>query len=415
MENVIQLKENSTVKLDEDKCKGCITCMRRCPTEAIRVRDGKAHIHYDLCIACGECVRVCPHHAKKPVYDDLSLVNSFKYTIALPSPSLYGQFNNLTDINYVLTGLKRIGFDDVIEVSSGAELVSEATRKILSSGQIKKPAISSACPAIVELISIRFHELMDHLMPVLAPVDVAAKIARKKAKEETGLSDEEIGIFFVSPCPAKVYAVRNELGVNHRLIDGVLSQSEVYFKLVDVMNKIKEPENLAKSGIVGIGWASSGGECAGSLRDKYLAADGIENCISVLKEIEDGKLDEIEFIELNACPGGCVGGVLNIENPFVAKAKIQQIRKYLPVSRSEIKDYGFTQKDILWEKKPELKNSIELSEDRFEAMELMAEIQKVYEQLPQIDCGNCGAPSCKAFASDVVLDGISIETCQRRE
>ncbi|MEG1806358.1 MAG: 4Fe-4S binding protein, partial [Clostridia bacterium] len=151
------IKTYSTVKLDEDKCKGCITCMRRCPTEAIRVRNGKAHIHYDLCIGCGACIRVCPHHAKRAVYDSFHMLDKFKYKIALPAPSLYGQFNNLDDVNYVLTGLKRIGFDDVVEVSSGAELVSEAGRKLMENGEVVKPVISSACPAIVELIMIRFH------------------------------------------------------------------------------------------------------------------------------------------------------------------------------------------------------------------------------------------------------------------
>ena len=84
-----------SVTLDKDLCKGCINCIKRCPTEAIRVRDGKAHISPGLCIDCGECIRICPHHAKKPIYDPLSVLDNYKYKIALPPPSLYGQFNNL--------------------------------------------------------------------------------------------------------------------------------------------------------------------------------------------------------------------------------------------------------------------------------------------------------------------------------
>lgn len=405
------IKTYSTVKLDEDKCKGCITCMRRCPTEAIRVRNGKAHVHYDLCIGCGVCIRMCPHHAKRAVYDSLNLMDKFKYKVALPAPSLYGQFNNLDDVNYVLTGLKRIGFDDVVEVSSGAELVSEASRKMMESGEAVKPVISSACPAIVELILIRFHDLKKNLLPMLAPVDVAAKLARDKAKKETGLDDSDIGVFFISPCPAKVFGIRNRLGVNERIIDGILAQSEIYFKLIGEMKKIETPERLVKSGIVGIGWASSGGEAAGTLHEKYLAADGIENCMSILKELEDGKLNDIDFVELNACPGGCVGGVLNIENPFVAKAKIQTLRKYLPVTKSKLKDYGMTTEDIRWEKEPQIVDTLQVSKDRGEAMRIISEIEKVNKLLPQIDCGNCGAPSCRAFAEDVVMENISINNC----
>ena len=106
-----------TVFLDAEKCKGCVTCMKRCPTEAIRVRNGKASVFYDRCIGCGECVRLCPSHAKLASYDSFDTINDFKYKIALPAPSLYGQFNNLTDVNYVLNGLLALGFDEVFEVA----------------------------------------------------------------------------------------------------------------------------------------------------------------------------------------------------------------------------------------------------------------------------------------------------------
>ena len=87
---------------------------------------------------------------------------------------------------------------------------------------------------------------------------------------------------------------------------------------------------------MGVSWASSGGESAALLKDKYLAADGIENVIKVLEEIEDEKLDRLDFVELNACSGGCVGGSLTAENPYVAKARIQQLRRYLPVAANHL-------------------------------------------------------------------------------
>ncbi|MDR0596677.1 MAG: 4Fe-4S binding protein, partial [Clostridiales Family XIII bacterium] len=69
-----------SVTLDSDKCKGCVTCVKRCPTEAIRVRNGKASIIGEYCIDCGECIRVCPHHAKHAGYDSLEVINSYKYS-----------------------------------------------------------------------------------------------------------------------------------------------------------------------------------------------------------------------------------------------------------------------------------------------------------------------------------------------
>ena len=108
-----------SVRLDEEKCEGCTNCIKRCPTEAIRVRNGKAHIISERCIDCGECIRICPHHAKYAECDSFNKILDYKYRVALPAPTLYGQFNNLDDVDYVLTALKSMGFDDAFEVSRG--------------------------------------------------------------------------------------------------------------------------------------------------------------------------------------------------------------------------------------------------------------------------------------------------------
>ena len=148
-----------SVLLDASKCTGCTTCLKHCPTEAIRIKDGRALINPKRCIDCGECIRVCPHKAKKAVCGKLSDMERFKWKIALPAPSLYGQFDNLEEIDYVLDGLIKIGFDDVYEVSKAAEFVTAYTRTYLKLDGVKKPAISSACPVITRLISLRFPSL----------------------------------------------------------------------------------------------------------------------------------------------------------------------------------------------------------------------------------------------------------------
>ena len=107
-----------SVSLDKQKCLGCMNCIKRCPTQAIRVRHGKATIISERCIDCGECIRICPHHAKTAKSDPIEDIQKFKYKIALPAPSLYGQFNNLDDINYILTALTELGFDKVFEVAT---------------------------------------------------------------------------------------------------------------------------------------------------------------------------------------------------------------------------------------------------------------------------------------------------------
>ena len=318
-----------SVTLDESKCVGCTNCIKRCPTEAIRVRSGKAVIMSERCIDCGECIRICPHHAKRAKHDHLSMLEKFTYKIALPAPSLYGQFNNLDDQDYVLSGLKKLGFDDVMEVSGAAELVSEATRRLMDAGTLQRPVISSACPAVVRLIRVRFPDLCDHVLPLLSPMETAARIAKQQAMQKTGLPKEQIGCFFITPCPAKVTDIRMPIGIEKSEVDGAIAISEIFPQLSSRMDKLtpKDLESLSNSGIIGVSWATSGGESSALLKEKYLAADGIENVIRVLEEIEDERIGELDFIELNACSGGCVGGVLCVENPYVAIARLQRLRK----------------------------------------------------------------------------------------
>ena len=268
-----------SVTLDRDKCHGCINCVKRCPTEAIRVRNGKAKIIKERCIDCGECIRVCPHHAKQAIFDPISVMDSFEYKIALPAPSLYGQFNNLDDIDLILGALQMMGFDEVFEVARAAELVSDATRKYMARPDVKRPVISSACPAVLRLIRVRFPELIDNILPLHPPIEVAARVAKARAAEKTGLPPEKIGAIFISPCPAKVTAVKMPLGTEKSAVDAVLAIREVYPKLISLMRKVPASVDMAGAGRMGIGWGSSGGEAAAALKERYLAADGIENVI----------------------------------------------------------------------------------------------------------------------------------------
>ena len=158
-------KINHSVLLQPDMCKGCTHCLKRCPTEAIRIRNGKAVIREERCIDCGECIRRCPYQAKKALYDSFEDFKDYKWKIALPAPALYGQFDNLDDLDYVVTGLKKCGFDDVFEVARAAVIVSDYTRQYLARTDIRKPVISSACPVVVRLISVRFPYLIDNKFP----------------------------------------------------------------------------------------------------------------------------------------------------------------------------------------------------------------------------------------------------------
>ncbi|MFQ8600355.1 MAG: (Fe-S)-binding protein [Oscillospiraceae bacterium] len=155
-------------------------------------------------------------------------------------------------------------------------------------------------------------------------------------------------------------------------------------------------------------WGSSGGEASATLNQDYLAADGIENVIRVLEDLEDEKFTELEFIELNACAGGCVGGVprwrtLCRQSPAQAAAQSSPIACN-HIGDSVPEDYGF---DLPIEYSPILK----LDPNFIVAFQKMSEMQRIAKSLPGLDCGSCGAPSCKALAEDVVRGHAKVDDC----
>lgn len=400
-----------SVYLDDKLCMGCVNCIKRCPTEAIRVWDGKAHILNKYCIDCGECVRTCSYHAKRCQRDTLRVLEQFEYTVALPPPSLYAQFNNLTDVNILLTALLYLGFDDVYEVSAAAEQVSAAARAYVAEHRENWPYISTACPSVVRLIRIRFPNLIDHLLPLNPPVEVAARLARQRAMERTGLRADQIGVIFLSPCPAKITYAKTPLGTEHSAIDATLAIKDIYPKLLLHMKESrKNPLPLATAGALGVGWGIGGGESDGMYTDHYLAADGIENVIHVLEDLEDEKLRELEFIELDACPGGCVGGVLQVENPHVAKSKLKQLNRFL--SPSDSTEIATESAPILsWDAAVEYEPVFRLGRNVRESITMVKQMNELLAQLPGLDCGSCGAPTCRARAEDIVRGSGSIHDC----
>jgi hypothetical protein len=178
------------------------------------------------------------------------------------------------------------------------------------------------------------------------------------------------------------------------------------------MKKEDDLQMLSESGRIGIGWARSGGEATAIFNEDYLAADGIENVIHILDQIENGTIPPLEFIELNACTGGCVGGALTMQNPFIAKARLQTLRRYLPISQNTIPgNTAYIPDEYLFEEMPVYNSISRLGNTIAESMRMMADIQNIRSTLPGIDCGSCGAPTCRAFAEDVVKNTACIDDC----
>lgn len=406
-----------SVRLLSDECRGCTHCIRTCPTEAIRVRGGKATIITERCIDCGECIRTCPNNAKIAVTDTLEEMGRFKYKIALPAPSFLGQFSRRYDVEKVLAGFLHLGFDTVVEVAVGAELVSRAASAYLESAAegLPRPVISSSCPAVIRLIQVRYPALVENILPLQSPMEVTARFAKERAVRELSISEDEIGVFFITPCPAKATVVKQPIGAERSYVDGVIAVRDMVNLIKASFSKIgPAPNTLQRASALGLGWGRREGEMDSLGLSNRLAVDGIHHVSRILEKIEDGAFQNIRFLEAQACVCGCVGGVLTSENPFVAKLKLDIVSQESGGGdRGLVEEAGLllSGSGYLLPRKIKPHPSISAGADVMEAMKRLQEVETLRAELPGIDCGSCGCPTCRAFAEDVVAGHMMRMDC----
>ena len=389
-----------------------MACMRICPTQAIRVRGGRTWLLNDRCIDCGECVRVCPNHAIIPQTSSFSDFSRFKYTIAIPSPVFYSQFGKDVQPTVILEALKRVGFNDACDAACASESVSIAIQEYLDAVPSPRPFISPFCPAIVRLIQIRYPNLLDHLIPIDSPMEIAAREAKHQAMRSTGLRENEIGVIYLTPCPAKMLSIRYPLRKKHSFVDGTIAISEIYPSILKVLPTIERRNDMTEIRGLGLGWPILGGQVACLKAEECLSIGGLTDAVRVFEDIENGRLKHIQYIEVHSCPTACVGGSLTVENSYIARGRVlQMVQKYgkEPCQDRE-KIRGLYKKNFfsLPGKIPSIPLQ-PLDEDVAKALQKLQQKQLVYERLPKIDCGACGSPTCLTFAEDVIM-GSAVES-----
>jgi iron only hydrogenase large subunit-like protein len=411
-----------SVRLAEARCTGCTHCVRECPTEAIRVRFGKAWVNAVRCVDCGTCIRVCPTHAKYAQTDTLEALKRFRYNVAVPASSFAGQFKTSLPLDRVLSGFIYLGFDEVFEAALGGEIIALAIRAYLRQGERVRPAISSLCPAVVRLIQVRFPSLVAHIIPLEAPMDAAGKAVKLSRSRALGMEPQEVGVFFITGCPAKVTAVKQPVATRYVAVDGAIGIGDAYNRIIKNIDKIPTIPGIARASGPGLSWGAAGGENTNLGGGKRLAVDGVTNVLRVLELLEDDELGDYDYLELRACTGGCVGGPLTVEEPFIAKYRIEELREsrgdQLGIAESRAPDLPYEELQALVAagefhlKAPvEPRSILQLGGTISETIARMKELETLLAGLPGIDCGSCGAPTCRALAEDVVLGTAQITDC----
>lgn len=399
------------LKILDDVCIGCTHCMSSCPTQAIRVRNGIAQIIDNRCIDCGECYRVCPVNAIIVEQDDFEEINQYKARVALVPGVLIGQFPEKVKTAQLYQALLELGFTHVYEVENTAGFVLEGFEDEMENSD-NKPWISSFCPAVIRLIQVRFPSLTSHILRIKPPIDMSAVYYREKLESE-GFKKEEIGIFYVTPCAAKIAAVKSPVGETDSQVDGVINMKFLFNRINKMLNRAGHNLNddlrqelLSREGIL---WSLTNGEVS-NFKRKSLAVDGIHNVSDFLDKLENEEFENIDFLEMRACDQSCAGGILVGGNRFLTAERLRKRANDYPRLKDKALHLQNAPDDNrLGEITP---RPIEkLDENMEKAMRKMDRKRRLMCYLPGIDCGACGAPDCGTLAEDIVQGRAEVSSC----
>lgn len=407
------------LKIIPEICTGCTHCMNVCPTAAIRIKYGKASLNEAACTDCGMCLKSCPQNAIIVEQDDFNQIFKFSYRIILLPSVFIGQFAEDITEEQIFSELHNLGFNYVMEVDKATGLLMDETRHYMEEHSHLRPFISSFCPAVVRLIQVRFPSLIGHIIRLKQAMDIAAIYVRKKFIDK-GIPEDQIGVFYVTQCAAKIAAIKCPVGEEESPVDGVINMDFIYNKILLSINKHKsEPQPKVPEQYhltpQSIQWTLTGGESS-NYAGRCLAIDEIHNVIDMLEKIENDELTDIDFLELRACDHSCAGGALTINNRFLTierlHKRLQQYieNDYISINKMpQYKDFLIKQMHLSGNISP---RSIEkLDEDLSVALEKMEKIDRIMKILPRIDCGVCGAPTCNALAQDVVQGKAKLNQC----
>ncbi len=407
---------HKALEIQDDFCIGCSHCIKVCPTEALRVSGGKALLYAEWCIDCGRCFRVCPSRAIRVVDDDLDDILSYKYRVLLVPAVFYAQFEKKVPPGVINDILGDMGFSEICTVEQSADTLVEEINAYVRKAPAK-PVISSFCPAVIRLIQVRFPSLIDHIMLLLPPIEVTAQYYVKKWQNSGG-DPSELGVFYLTPCIAKIAAVKSPVGGYESPINGVINMDYVYNRVLHAFKNKKYPEQGKGTEAVndaissrGLRWPLTGGE-ASQIEGRALAIDGMTNVMDFLEKLEDEEIEEpIDYLELRGCDESCAGGILVQGNRFLVadnlRAEAAAAKDTHPLT-GQYKQFcsASIKMDAV-----EPRSMVKYDKDINVAIKKMEAARMLRKILPDIDCGACGAPSCEALAADIVRDDASLNNC----
>jgi len=384
----------SVISYTLEKCQKCMACIRICPTEAISMQNQRISISKEKCINCGQCLDTCVHQGLQAKGSTLEDLSQYQKTIALLPPAVFGECHNQEEIDQLAHTFIEMGFDEVVELSRYEGAVYEHINQYRQQNNIGY-LISSFCPVVSRLIEMKYPMLISNVIPFELTAEIAAKHIRKQHPKE------DVGIFYLCECIAKLPMGKYPYGNQHSNIDHCVSLVDLFPKIARMRDEEHIDCNLCAYGLANI----SSELFVGENRDtSTIVADGLKKVQHVLDLAEFGQLKGDHFLWLANCTNGCVGGNLLWGNPFEAaiRMRLHYSQATQPIMPIELEDI--------------IQETVQFNRANVKSLkERLAEFSKInhaLEKLPGYDCGACGFPSCRVMAEEIVAKRQTMKDCR---
>ena len=393
--------------------------MRACPTQAIRVKNGKARVLPELCVDCGLCLRVCPSGAIQATTQSFAEIDKFKYKVAVPSPVLFGQFPLGISPAHIVTGLLGLGFDAVWDFTVDLALVDRAVLDYVEKWEGPHPLLSVSCPVIVRLVQVSYPDMVDQLIRVQPPRELAGRELKRKYSAELGIDRDEIAAVYITSCQAKTISILEPAEGARSNLEGALGISDIYNDILALTHTLEDDDRTAplKSAMCSaemLRWSTSQGQGRLLSPQRYMSVTGLSNVIQVFDDIEKGKLRNIEYLECDACWGGCIGGNLAVDNMYVTLSKVHHLLSELPDSDPKVQaevERRYPDEDFSLKRRIMPRAAEKSAGGLKERVKRIKAEEALMKALPGLNCGLCGAPTCKTFAKDVAGGSARQDEC----
>jgi iron only hydrogenase large subunit-like protein len=401
--------------INSERCSECMNCVRICPTQAIRVHKKQVEVLNELCIDCGECINICPKHVYEPLYDGTDDFCTFKYRVVIPSPVLYAQFGISIHPSWIHQALLKIGFDEVVDIGEETEKFGIVLLHHIEKNPLTLPLVSSFCPAVVRLIQVRYPNLIRHIIPLEVPREMLAHKIKKACSARLNLKAGEIGVFYITPCPAKIVSIKQPAEMTSSWLDGAVPIRDIYNMITPKLIEISRAnqDQRQKQFIYGKGWSVMGHFSQDVGSQTCLTVAGIGHVRRIFDDIESGRLKNIGVIEALACDQGCVGGSFCAENPYIARHNSFQLQtEYSCKGELDTAELiAAYERGEYFLEHPVLPRPLHDDDDICTSIKRMRQQERILRQLPHKDCSLCGSPTCLTFAVDCAYGEADVTDC----